>query len=233
MAYTQKKSINTKTLAIKKEGRVLALILIGILLAGLDVLHAQIDRTLNYQGLLTHADGQQMHEQTMLITFQLYSQPTGGLALWSESQTVDLNEGIFNVVLGKINPLDIDFGQQLWLGIQIEGSTELTARTELTAAPQALAVAPGAAVQSINGLRDAVEIVPGDNVTISRKQGKITISSEAGGGAGGSGDITPETYPASHPLIVKPGKNHNRGFENSIKKLQNQNKYDEPFYFMS
>ncbi len=93
------------------------------------------------------------------------------------------------MILGKVSPIDIDLNQPLWLGVQIAGSNELTPRIELTANAQALhafSVAPGAAVQSINGIKDDVELVAGDNITLSQEGSQITIAAQAGSTGEGS-----------------------------------------------
>ena len=155
-------------------------------------LYGQMPQTLNFQGVLANVDGAPMADQDMALTFNLYSQENGGLAQWTETQKVQLREGVFSVILGEVNPLDIPFDQKLWLGVQVGEGTELSPRSELSAAAQSLtawSVAPGAAVQSINGIKDDIEIAAGENVSLSQNGNKLTIS-VPGGMAGGGGDIT-------------------------------------------
>ncbi len=177
------------TSIIEKKKRILALTIIGMLLISFGVVSAQPNQTLNYQGLLTHADGEIMEDQAMSITFQLYASESAGLGLWSETQRVDIVNGVFNVELGAVNPLDVDFNQPLWLGLTLDDQSELSPRIKLTASTHsltALSVAPGAAVQSINGLKDDVELVAGDNVTLSQEGSQITIAAQAGSAGDGS-----------------------------------------------
>jgi len=72
---------------------------------------------------------------TFSMIFKLYDSPTLGNELWSEAQTVTTNsEGIFSVLLGGVNPLNLDFNQQYYLEITIEGET-LAPRYTLGSAP--------------------------------------------------------------------------------------------------
>jgi hypothetical protein len=77
------------------------------------------------------------------ITFALYSEQTGGGALWMETQNVQADgNGRFTVLLGAGKPdgLPTDIftsGQARWLGAQIAGQAEQS-RTLLVSAPYAL-----------------------------------------------------------------------------------------------
>ncbi len=97
-----------------------------------------IPETISYQGVLTDATGVAVPDGTYNLTFKLYDAPTGGTDLWTEPQTVTVSKGIFNVMLGKVNPLTIPFDEPYWLGISVNGGAELTARTPLAASPYSL-----------------------------------------------------------------------------------------------
>ncbi|MDZ7264188.1 MAG: tail fiber domain-containing protein [candidate division KSB1 bacterium] len=89
---------------------------------------------MSYQGVLTDASGNPIADGNYNLTFKLYDIPSGGTPSWSETQTVPVNKGIFNVMLGKAVPLDLPFGKPFWLGVSIGGNPELTPRIELAAA---------------------------------------------------------------------------------------------------
>ena len=78
----------------------------------------------NYQGRLTDLAGNPV-SGTVSMTFQLYDADAGGSPLWEETQPlVTVDEGIFTVFLGSVEPFDIwgiDFSQQYWLEIEVEG----------------------------------------------------------------------------------------------------------------
>ena len=74
---------------------------------------------------MTKAAGVVVEDGKYLITFKLYDLKEGGEHLWEEIQNVPVVGGIFNVILGGNNPLDLPFDQPYWLGIAIGGDAEL------------------------------------------------------------------------------------------------------------
>jgi hypothetical protein len=112
------------------------LLLLILLLPSL--LAAAPPNTLAYQANLADASGQAI-TGTRNIVFRLYDVPTGGTALWTESQTnVLIDGGNLAVELGLITPLPRSaFGRQLYLGVEIQGDSEMTPRPPLTSAPYA------------------------------------------------------------------------------------------------
>ncbi len=115
-----------------------ALIVIAVLCLCSLPAAGQIPQMLNYQGALIDAGGAVVDDGDYSMTFSLYDVSAGGTALWTETQTVAVAKGIFNVILGSSEPLDLDFDAQYWLGISVAGEAELTPRIELTAAAYSL-----------------------------------------------------------------------------------------------
>jgi FtsZ-binding cell division protein ZapB len=100
--------------------------------------YAQIPLTMNYQGFLTDTlSGDPIDDPALQMTFALYDAPTGGESLWSETQTVDVNQGVYNVVLGSVNSLSLDFYSQYYLEIII-GTETLDPRLPLSSAGYAI-----------------------------------------------------------------------------------------------
>ncbi|MGH7599277.1 MAG: hypothetical protein ACREOI_23205 [bacterium] len=83
--------------------------------------HAQIPRTLSYQGVLTDNADKPRPDGNYTFTFRLYTSPTGGTAIWSESKSLPVKNGLFSTVLGEQTPFGaaVKFDQQYWLGIQV------------------------------------------------------------------------------------------------------------------
>jgi len=105
----------------------------------------EIPRTIGYQGILTQTDGAIVPDGDYTLTFSIYDVETGGVDLWSEDQVVMVNQGVFNVILGSITPLSPDltaFDKPYWLGIQVNGGTELSPRIAMTASPYSLNTMP-------------------------------------------------------------------------------------------
>ncbi len=163
---------------------------------------AQIPETISYQGFLTDAQGAPVADGTYTITFSLYDVAAEGTALWTETQQVVLVNGLFNVILGSATPLTIPFDKPYWLGISVEGTTELLPRVELTSAAYSLnaravvdsaitgsKIADGAVVRSINAKTDSVTLLGGANITITEQGDTLVINAASGPG----GDITSVT----------------------------------------
>jgi hypothetical protein len=92
---------------------------------------AQLPSTLNFQGILRDAGGNLVNTPQNL-TFKIYTSATGGTALWTESRNnVQVQRGIFNVILGSITTLNLNFDRPYWLGITVGTGTELNPRTPL------------------------------------------------------------------------------------------------------
>jgi hypothetical protein len=99
-----------------------------------------VPQTLSYQGVLRDADGDLVADANYSLTFQLYAAPTGGTALWTETQSVATSKGIFNAILGSTTSLSsVSFSQQLYLGIAVDGESEMSPRVQFTSSPYSLA----------------------------------------------------------------------------------------------
>jgi hypothetical protein len=103
--------------------------------------HADVPRTVSYQGVLRDNEGNTVPDDSYSIEFNIYDVEVGGTPVWTETQSADVRDGLFNVILGSTTSLDIDFDVRYWLGITIEEESELDPRVELTAAPYALRAA--------------------------------------------------------------------------------------------
>lgn len=116
--------------------RVLSVLVIT--LAGVAPALAQVPQLLNYQGRLSSAGGPVTGDQT--ITFRIYDADTGGAELWSETQTVPVTDGVFNVILGSITPLaDVFSGSgSRYLSVQVQGESEMTPRLQFVSSAYAL-----------------------------------------------------------------------------------------------
>ena len=74
--------------------------LITILAAAIAMGAAAIETSIAYQGVLRDALGSVLASKSQTITFRLYSQPSGGTALWGRTIAVNLDDtGLFNVEL--------------------------------------------------------------------------------------------------------------------------------------
>ena len=92
---------------------------------------AQIPKMLNYQGVLKDKGGNLLNGTNTLV-FKLYDVESEGTSLWSETQNVEVGEGVFNVQLGKLVPFELAFDKPYWLGISVNGDAELEPRVQLS-----------------------------------------------------------------------------------------------------
>jgi hypothetical protein len=99
--------------------------------------HAAVPQTINYQGYLTDTAGQPVTD-TVSISFSLYDDETGGSALWTETQSVNVSNGVYSVSLGSVNPVALPFNAQYYLGITIDADPEMIPRQALTSTAYAL-----------------------------------------------------------------------------------------------
>ena len=124
---------------------------------------AEVPRTISYQGVLRDSDGTVVADGPYGMTFRLYDTETGDIELWSEPQTVTVADGIFNAVLGSVQPLDLPFDGPYWLAISVAGS-ELGSRVQLTASPYALRAATADSVAGGAATPDGDWVVSGDDM---------------------------------------------------------------------
>lgn len=89
---------------------------------------------ISYQGRLNDQGGSPV-SGTISFTFALYNLPTGGAPLWTETQSVLVSNGIFNVQLGASTPLPTNVllvQDALYLGLRAAADQEMTPRQKLT-----------------------------------------------------------------------------------------------------
>ncbi|MBD3367135.1 MAG: hypothetical protein GF405_03030 [Candidatus Eisenbacteria bacterium] len=99
---------------------------------------ADISPYMSYQGVLRDASGNPVPDGDYSVSFSIYDAESGGSALWRETQTLTAEDGIINATLGTETSLTgLAFDLPYWLGISVEGETELVPRTELTTVPYA------------------------------------------------------------------------------------------------
>ena len=91
---------------------------------------AQIPQKLSLQGNLTATGGAPV-TSTLSMTFSLWDQAEGGTQAWTETQSVTVANGLYNVLLGSVSPLAIAFDKPYYLEIQVAGDTPMTPRRAL------------------------------------------------------------------------------------------------------
>jgi hypothetical protein len=121
-----------KTIATRRLSRAGALVLVSLLLlaygegvgANPQVQLAQADAQtlISYQGTLTDPNGSPVNTFVSMV-FAIYDAPSVGNLKWGpETQSVLVSNGVFNVLLGSVTPIDpANLGSDLWLDIRVNG----------------------------------------------------------------------------------------------------------------
>ena len=89
------------------------------------------------------------------VTFSLYSQETGGSAVWTEDIDIAFDAGHYSVILGSANSLDPDLfdRNELFLGVALAQQNEFVPRSRITSVPYAfLAESVIGKVDALDGL---------------------------------------------------------------------------------
>jgi hypothetical protein len=164
-----------------------------------------IPNQLSYQGYLADAADSSAVTATLEMTFRLFDSETKGAELWSETHSaVEVNSGLFQVLLGSITPFSggLFDGSELWLQTEV-GTEILSPRKPLVsvAYSQMADEADHAttADQADNAL-EAQHAVHADTVTYCPSSNPWTVSGDdiyRETGNVGIGTTTP-----SHPLDV-------------------------------
>jgi len=105
----------------------------AMLLASVAITHSQVPQLINYQGVLTDpATGNPLSGNFSMV-FSIYSVSTGGTALYTETQTVAVSSGTFNVLLGSVTPIPFSVfsGGDRFLGIKVSNDAEMTPRKRI------------------------------------------------------------------------------------------------------
>jgi len=112
-----------------------ALVAVILLVWMSSLVQAQIPRTLAYQGVLTDSLGIPKPDDTYSLTFRLYESASGGSALWSETNSLQVKRGLFSTVLGAATPFGstVLFDRPYWLSVQVGAEAELSPRIPLSA----------------------------------------------------------------------------------------------------
>ncbi len=128
--------------SLKSAAIVLCLLLVGVVFAaetnvgtkhGTDAI--SVPQLINFQGKLTDGSGGLLTGEYDLY-LEIYDVATGGTRLWSETQPdVQVTDGLFNVLLGSINPItSIPDGPDCYLQVTVETQV-ITPRMQMVSAP--------------------------------------------------------------------------------------------------
>lgn len=104
---------------------------VGSLIAG-------VPNLINYQGKLYQASGAPVPDGAYKIALSIYDVPTGGTAIWTETQNPVVVKGsAFHALLGSVNPIGatIFSGPDRYLGVKLGDDPELSPRQRIASVP--------------------------------------------------------------------------------------------------
>ena len=159
------------------------------------VIFSQIPKTISYQGILTDTTGNHKPDGDYSFTFSFYESNSRGNALWSESKTLIVANGLFSTLLGDQTPFspNIKFDKPYWLGIKIGNDPELIPRVSLSTAGYSFSsiysdtaknIINGKVIKSLNGLKDNIRLIGNGETSVNVSGDSIIISSSSSSGGG-------------------------------------------------
>ncbi|HYM20088.1 MAG TPA: hypothetical protein VEW28_03685, partial [Candidatus Kapabacteria bacterium] len=162
------------------------------------------------------SNGKPISDGVHTVTIAFYDSLSGGAALYNETQTTRTINGVYSIVIGSVTPIapSLDFRKQYFLGMTIDGGSELSPRTQLTSVPYSLNsasadlakdVSPDAKgiVTSINEVSGTLRIVGDSTVSVTQSGQTISLHSFVVG-SGGSGGIQSLQSPQKTILLTYP-----------------------------
>ena len=198
---------------MKRFFQILPLLALLLLMEGMHDVLAQVPARISFQSLTLDEAGTPLDDGSYEVTFRLYTEESGGQALWSETQTVAVTDGLLSTLIGAKEALDLPFDKPYYLSVELDGEEE-TERVPLSSAAYSLLardVADGAVVRSIGGLKDDVELVGGPGIAVRQEGNKLIIAAANQKGIQGFGpDETlhreAEALQKKEALLQKLGK---------------------------
>ena len=102
---------------------------------------ASVPEVINYQGKLMQPSGVPVADGVYSMQFAIYDAPTGGTALWSETNSnVQVKGGIFSVLLGSVKnlPANVFDSSSRFFGMKVGSDPEMTPRQQMATVPFAV-----------------------------------------------------------------------------------------------
>lgn len=105
---------------------------------------ANLPLKLNFQGKLLDPATNEPRNGAFTMTFRVYAAPTGGTALFTETQTgVNVANGVFSVQIGSVTALSptLFSGASAYLSVQVSPDSEMAPRQQLNMSAYAFTAA--------------------------------------------------------------------------------------------
>lgn len=152
-----------------------------------------------FEARVTDTLGNPLDAAGLSVAFRLYDVPTGGTALYSESQTIDVVDGVLGATIGGPTgaPLLELFrnNSQLYLGITLGSDSEMVPRTLVGAAGHAI---------HANTAENAVGDITPNSITVNGQE-VVDPTGTWVGTSGGPGGVPGPTGPTGPAGPTGPG----------------------------
>ncbi|MBP9850479.1 MAG: hypothetical protein KBC47_02195, partial [Candidatus Peribacteraceae bacterium] len=184
---------------------------------------AGIYKPINYQGKLSSTGGIAITNGQYNMRFKIFSDPTGGVALWTEtwngsSQRVTSTGGLFSIALGSITTMtgSVDFNSDsLYLQVEFDPGNDGTYEEVFIPRRRFASVPYAHNANTLDGL-DSTQFIRSDQsytssgtITIRpRSAAKIGIDIIATGGSSATGALRLSTQGGPHILFGSGGLNY-------------------------
>lgn len=155
-----------------------------------------------HQGIVFDTLGSPVNA-TLNVTLRLYESSSASSPFWEEAQAVTFDNGVFTAELGNAVafPEDLFDHDSLFLGVQIEGDSEMTPRLGLFSVPWAQQAEVAVTAQSLaNDVVTSVSIAPGAIESSDIAAGAIGTTELASTG------VTPGTYTLATIVVDADGR---------------------------
>ena len=149
--------------------------------------HAATASTLNFQARLLNSSGSLVADGSYGIEFKLYDAVTAGTNEWTETQSVTVKNGYLSAYLGNVTPFPgtINWSQEKWLTMNVNGDGEMTPRIKLTAVPYAFRAGQADTLTLGSGTVSAAalaQLAPGSLQSVNSAVAGLRINQVGSGG---------------------------------------------------
>ncbi len=108
--------------------RLIVLLVTVIIVLSCEQGFAEIPPYMQFQGKATDTDGTPLNstDTDYDLTFRIYESISDEVAIWTETHNdVTIENGVFSVLLGTVEPLNISFNMPYWISTEINGAGEM------------------------------------------------------------------------------------------------------------
>lgn len=158
-----------------KSVRIFLLAISVFIFAFSSLVYAEVPQMINYQGKITKSSGA-LIDTTVAMVFSIYSDSIGVTPLWTETQTVKVEYGVYSVLLGSVIPIpsSVFNGSVRYLGLKVGSDLEMTPRKAMVSV--VYAYHSGTADTAHFAMPDADWTINGD--TIYHLVGNVCIGTD-------------------------------------------------------